>query len=187
MQQPGWIWVVTFGIALLGAVLGVINTARSIWRDRVKLRVVPIYRQQMLQTRDGRRGVVITEFAGGLGPAPDGLVGVRVTNLGFLDITLVNAGFTASNCITRHRRSRFRRIPIFEDAAGAATFPRVLKPRESFTVWAAGIGDPEFAACLRTVTRVYATTDCGVDAFGTSGLLRALRRRARSFHPDPAA
>jgi len=33
--------IVTFGIALLGAVLGIINTWRNINRDRVRLRVTP--------------------------------------------------------------------------------------------------------------------------------------------------
>jgi len=186
MEQPVWIWMATFGIALLGAVLGVINTVRSMWRDRVKIRAVPVYQGRLLQVRDGRVGRVVTEFAHNLDNFPDGVVGIRVTNLGFLEVTIANVGFTASNLVTRHRRSLFRRIPILDDAGGAVTFPRVLKPRESINVWAAGFDDVGFVDRLRTITRVYATTDCGVDVFGTSGLLRALRRRARHVKRDPA-
>lgn len=39
MTGMTWTTALTLGVALLGAVLGVINTVRSNWQDRVKLKV----------------------------------------------------------------------------------------------------------------------------------------------------
>lgn len=45
---------ITLGIALLGAVLGILNTWRSFDRDRVKLRVVPKIAMPIGKVQDRR-------------------------------------------------------------------------------------------------------------------------------------
>lgn len=177
MNQPTWMLFVTFGIALLGAVLGVINTWRALWRDRVRLRVVLVLHTGGEADAYGTKRRSHTEFVNGLDVTPDGMVGVRVTNLGFLEVTIGDLGFTPSGFIARRLRSRLQRASIKGDAAGEKSLPKLLKPRESMTIWVGPYVVEQIAARLSVARRVYATTDCGVTAYGTSRLFRLLRRR----------
>jgi len=69
----GWVEGVTLGIAITGAVLGVINTAFALWRDWVRIRVTV--------------GWV------GAGMSSNPPIAVNVVNRSYLAVTIVEVGF----------------------------------------------------------------------------------------------
>lgn len=182
MADSGVVQGVTFGVALLGAALGVINTVWSLWKDRVRLRVYAVVQRETLGV-DSQSDVRIaySEFSSVLEYTTDGMVGVRVTNNGFLDVTVTDAGFTSSNSLIRRMRSRLTKFAIKVDKGGRVTLPLLLKPRQSIIVWVGSMAKPGIRARLRVAKAVYVTTDCGLNFFGTGRLLRCLRRRAAEF------
>lgn len=176
MTQPTWMWLVTLVIALTGAVLGVINTWRSMRRDRVRLRVVPVWESRRIQKANGAMLSLASDVEGSL-QDPEGRLGVRVTNLGFVEVTLVSVGFARSGIVARHFAGGLQRDAIAGDFYGEVQLPTRLQSRESITIWASSVG-AALDARLKGVNRVYAHTACGLDAFGASALLRRLRAEA---------
>jgi len=170
---------VTLGVALLGAALGVINTFWALWRDRVRLRLVPVWERGLVVLDDGQSMSVQTEFEAGLESNPDGRIGLRVINRGLVDVTIRSVGFTDAGVLVRtFRRARVRRRPILGDADGRVQLPCRLGARESITVWCADVGD-QLDAKLAGVTRAYVSTDCGLTVYRTTPMLRRLAREAR--------
>lgn len=129
-----WKDLVTFGLALLGAVLGVINTWRTINRDRIKLRVRFVH------------GMTINapNF-------PDKLFGVEVTNLSSFPLTIAEVGMHIQGCADR--AVFFPHITLDNK-----DLPRKLESRDQCTIYI-----PQ-DSLRRDVgyTNVYATTVCGV-------------------------
>ncbi|GAB2493100.1 hypothetical protein GCM10027084_02190 [Pseudoxanthomonas sangjuensis] len=174
-----WKEGMTFGVALLGAVLGVINTVWALYRDRVRLRVRAVWLSRVFQISGTTQLAGQTsEFAGVLERSPDGHFGVRVTNLGFVEVTIDSMGLTSTGFFKRRFGRRLQRSPIISDAMNAVSLPYRLKPRETITVWTAR-DEATVGKALAKAKRVYASTSCGVDVFGASGLLRALVLRER--------
>ena len=166
---------ITVVAAGLGVALGLINTVWALWRDRVRVRVTPMWGRYS-SGGDGRcAGSVHSEFPGVLEQNPGGDFGVRVTNLGFVEVTISSVGFTPNRFFDRHRPERLLRQAIAGDAAGLVAFPIRMPPRSSVIVWAAA--SPTRDAVLRGATRVYASTACGMDVFATSRLLKAVKVR----------
>jgi len=144
---------VTLAIAMLGAVLGVLNTWHALDRDRVKLRVVP-------------------KTAFGVGPMVDPRVRlcIEVVNLSAFPITVSQVGFL-------QRGSKERLVLLRPILIDGGTFPRRLESRASVTVYFEPGTEQE-----ESFTRVrcaFAQTDCGVLAKGTSSALKSLLRNAR--------
>ncbi|MGH8038926.1 MAG: hypothetical protein ACRES5_05715 [Pseudomonas sp.] len=169
---------VTLGIAVLGAALGVFNAVRSVIRDGARLRVqVVVQRAAASSTASGAK--TFSEFANALSYADGGQVGLRITNIGLLDVTLSNVGLTSSGLWARRvRRDRIVRSAVSRDAEGLSVLPMPIKPRQSITIWIARMDNEHLCSRLKVVRRVYASTECGSTFFGRSALLRALRRRA---------
>ena len=169
---------VTLGIAVLGAALGVFNAVRSVVRDSARLRVqVVVQRSADVATAGGARP--FSEFANALSYADGGRVGLRITNIGLLEVTLSNVGLTSSGFwVRRVRRDKIVRSAVSRTAEGVAVVPMAIKPRESVTIWIAEMDNPHLCSRLKVVRRVYVSTECGSTFFGRSALLRALRRRA---------
>ena len=139
---------VTLSIAVLGAVLGVMNTWRAIDRDRVKLKVIPKQAIPVGNMIDQRIRLCID-----------------VTNFSTFPLTITEVG------VLYHGTSRRGAVvnPIIIDGGG---FPRKLEPRTSFTAHM----HPE--ALERTdghlVKCAYAMTDCGVRVKGNSAALKKM-------------
>lgn len=169
---------VTVGAALLGAALGIVNTIWALWRDRVRLKVVPLWLSNVLTEGGAVVGTVSTEYPDGFERRPDGALGLRVINSGLIEVTVDGVGLTPSGWWHRMRRSTLIRRTMSHDAFGAVQLPRRLAPRESVTLWASPGGHMEGA--LRGAKRVYASTACGLDIFATSALLRRAIRWAES-------
>ena len=124
---------ITFGLALLGSVLGVINTWRAINRDRVKLRV----------------GLVEAPTHN-LPEHPVAMMGFEVTNLSTFPVTVAEIGLMMRNTDSRTVVPNPR---MFDDGK----FPRRLGPREQFI----GYIDQPTLVDLSRFRAVFASTVCG--------------------------
>lgn len=144
---------VTFGLALLGAVLGVMNTWRTFDRDRPKLRVV-------------------FKHAIPVGMASSRIrYSIEVINLSTFPLTIGEIGFQLRGTDTRAAISQ----PTLIDSK---PWPRRLEPRESVTAYI--VGD-DLDATPRPLRRAYATTTCGFTATGMTPAMKqvAAAHRAR--------
>lgn len=140
---------VTFAIAVLGAVLGLINTWHALDRTRIKLKVSPAH--------------AIT-----FGNAnPSIAFSVEVTNLSAFAVTVYDVGFFYSGT---DRRSSILQ-PILGDGG---SWPRRLEPRSSVTIYSER---PRSHIDRHRLVRAYAKTQCGHTAKGTSGALKQVARQ----------
>lgn len=136
---------ITFAIAVVGAVLGVINTRHALDKSRVKLRVVP---KQVIPLGTSDATVSFC---------------VEVTNLSDFAVTIDEVGFLRSGT---ERRSAYV-LPLVTDGG---PWPRRLESRSSVTVYGA---TPRTDAA-HPFKCAYARTQCGVTCRGSSAALRAL-------------
>lgn len=147
-----WKEGITLALAMLGAVLGVLNTWNAISQRRVRLRVKPAY-----------------AFAV---PAGNTMFGIEVVNLSNFAVTVTEVGFTLNGRTLKRQRAAIPQ-PILIDGK---PWPRRLEARESVSTYF----DPrEVIGSGRQIGRAYVQTSCGEVAFGTSPALEQLRDMAR--------
>lgn len=134
---------VTLSIAVLGAVLGLINTWHGLDKSRPKLRVRPAH-------------------AIPVGAAPSALTFcIEVTNLSAFPLTVCDVGVL-------YRGTPDRGAVITPVLADGGPWPRRLESRASVTVY---FQRPE-SHPSRRIKYAYARTQCGVIKTGTSPALR---------------
>lgn len=135
----------TFAIAVLGAVLGVINTWDQLQKNKVRLRVVP---KQVIPLG---------------GSDPRIRFCIDVVNLSDFAVTIDDVGVlyhgTSERCCFV--------TPLLLDGK---PWPRRLEPRSSVTIY----GPPPFGTPERRPKCVYAKTECGVTRTGTSQAFRQI-------------
>lgn len=137
----------TLAIAVLGAVLGVINTWHGLDRSRVKLRVIPAH-------------------AIPVGGADHSLTFcIEVTNLSAFPVTVYDVGVFYRG--TDDRGSIVQ--PVLLDSG---SWPRRLEPRSSVTVY----GQRPNAPPGHPIKCAYARTQCGVTKTGKSPALKQIAR-----------
>lgn len=137
---------VTFAVAVLGAVLGVINTWHNLDKSRVKLRVRPAH-------------------AIPVGAADQRIeLSIEISNLSAFAVSVSEAGVLYSG--TRNRGAIIN--PLFANGGG---WPRRLEPRSSITVYS-----HLPPAHGRGIKCAYARTECGVIKTGTSPALKQMAR-----------
>ncbi len=140
--------VITLSIALVGAVLGILNTWRNINRDRVKLQVIP------------KRSIAV----GAMAHQAD-MLSIDITNFSTFPLTIVEVGVLYHGASKRGGTVD----PILYDGG---TFPRKLEPRTSVSTYlyleVLKKMDGHSVKC------VYAKTDCGVTVKGNSPALKQL-------------
>jgi hypothetical protein len=137
-----WSAAITLSIAVLGAVLGLLNTWNGINDRRVRLRVVPKW---------------------SISPGFNGLA-IEVVNLSAFPITVSEIGFT----IGRSRGPLPRRAPIPpQKFVDQTRLPVRLERHQSFsgTFHVDGLENLD-------ISKAYALTTSGVIAFGKSPALR---------------
>jgi hypothetical protein len=147
-MESSWQAWLTFGIALLGAVLGVMNTWHSLRRDKVRLRVRPLSVAHPIKHYD---------------------FGIEVVNLSLFAVTVEEIGFTLNG---RSAEGRERAVILAPDPTDGEPFPRRLEPRSSVTLYF----DSQYASGA-SIGRAYARTACWEFAYGTSPALKSLRGR----------
>jgi hypothetical protein len=140
-----FVQAVTLSIAVLGAVLGIINTWRNIDGSRVKLKVTPAH--------------VIPVGAAN----PSLTFCIEVTNLSMFPVTICDVGVFYRG--TKKRASFIQ--PIFADGG---TWPRRLDARASITVY----GENPESLKGHKIRCAYARTQCGYTARGNSPALKQI-------------
>lgn len=136
---------VTLAIAVLGAVLGVVNTWNTINNQRVRLRVRPLW----AITPMGR------------------LIGIEVTNLSTFPVTVSDVGMLYRRPRSKAPERAALTAPEFSDGGG---WPRKLNPREQVTAYL----QPMHLPCGKHLWGAYARTICGEIAHGRSPALKQL-------------
>lgn len=134
---------ITLAIAVLGAVLGIINTIHSLNRDRILLKIIP----KWIIVPSGR------------------YLGIEIVNLSYIAVVVEEVGFSLTRTI------KGERIPLLNPVVlDGGPFPRRLEPRYSMTVVASKelLKSKEF----RRIKFAYAGTSCGLIFKGNSGALR---------------
>jgi hypothetical protein len=138
--------IITLVIAIIGAVLGIINTWRSLDKDRVKLKVIPKSSQFVGLGQSMVQSSSLRVFV-------DSQLGIEIINLSSFPVTISEVGLL-------YRGSKIRGAlakPIVHDGGA---FPRRLESRSSFTVFF-GVGEPKRDQNFINVKHAYAGTDCG--------------------------
>lgn len=147
MNGISWTGGITFALAVVGSLLGVLNTWLNINRDRVKLRVTP-------------------KIAVPIGDPDSSLTFcVEVTNLSAIPVTVSEVGTHYKGTDARAVITAIRPV-----TSPPGDFPRRLQPRSAFTVYS------EQPDNLRELKCAFAKTDCGVVATGTSPAFKELIR-----------
>lgn len=145
MTSIAIIQAVTLAIAVLGAVLGVINTWHGLDKSRVKLKVRPAHAIPV----------------GGANPNIN--FSIEVTNLGAFAVTICDVGVFYHGT---DKRGSFIR-PILADGG---TWPRRLEPRSAVTIY----GQRPESLPGHKIRCAYAITECGVTKTGNSPALRQI-------------
>jgi len=143
---------VTLGIALVGVVLGIINTIHSLNRDRIILRVIPVR--------------VLTP---GLSLRED--LGVQIINLSYIPVVVSVVGFSLSKrSFFPSKGKKDKRIPFINPVVlEGGAFPRVLNPGFLMTILV-----PEQilkSEKFKSVKFAYARTSCGLIFKGNNRVL----------------
>jgi hypothetical protein len=136
---------ITLSIAVLGAVLGLINTVYQLDRSRIKLRVTPKH-----VTPVGAANPNLT-FC------------IEVTNLSSFPVTIEEVGVFLTQ--TTARMSYLR--PVLPDGG---PWPRRLEPRSSVSVY----GETPVAKHGHSLKCAYARTSCGITRKGSSPIFKQL-------------
>jgi hypothetical protein len=136
---------ITLSVAVLGAVLGIVNTWQGLDKSRLKLKVTP------------KHAIPV----GGMDPRLTFCI--EVTNLSVFPVTICDVGvfYVGTNrrgCIVQ---------PILADGG---SWPRRLEPRSSVAVYSQ---KPEMMDGCK-IRRAYATTECGHTRTGTSPALKQI-------------
>jgi hypothetical protein len=139
--------LITFGLALVGAVLGIINTWRAINHDKPRVKVLP------------KRAI------------PFGDIDERI-NFCIEAINLSTFALTITEMGILHRGTESRTALRSQLTFDNGSWPRRLEPRSSVTVYAqSGSITSEYP-----IRCAYAKTDCGLTFKGTSGALKQLAK-----------
>lgn len=151
----GWLPIITFGIAAIGAVLGIINTWQSISRSRLKLRVRP------LQFHRFSGGHTLSDHAdfGGLA--------VEVVNLSEFAVTITDVGL-----VTEDKRTII-------DMDASKDLPKRLQSREALTLYYSS--DTYRNEACANVVNAFANTACGTKVCGSGKALDHYIKGARKY------
>jgi hypothetical protein len=106
----------------LGAVLGIINTWRAFSRDRIRVKVVPVW--------------IFSQHA------TEGM-GIEITNLSYMPVTITHVGFTV--------RGSDWHMPVLDGLFGGGRLPQRMEPRTQITAFVAASSyeHPNFARVHR--------------------------------------
>jgi hypothetical protein len=164
MPDLTYIDVVNFGIALLGATLGVLATWNQFRKDQVRLRVVPKRSYQLPggavlsgdREHDIQKRLVIS--------GATVRWAVEVINLSSFPISVSAVGFGTRGKNGRH-------IIVQPEVSDGRSWPVRLESREA-VVFFAQVGEP-LPSSVRKHPYAFVETDCGEVRWGSSPILRS--------------
>lgn len=147
---------ITLGIAMVGAVPGVINTWHNLSKDDVRLKIVPAH---ALPVVGGR--------------THDWTLSIGVINPSTFPVMIDEIGLQLGG-------SKERVVIMHPRLTSGQSLPQRLEPRESLTV----LCDSEVRSHPRLagVRSAYVRCQCGTVRYGTSPALRQFIRDARATH-----
>lgn len=153
---------VTFGIALLGAVLGVIATWHQVNQTKVRIRVR--FRMWLFVSDEGVDKV----------PRPT----VEVTNLSAFPVWINTVGLQ----MRRPKEWRLLKNPLVNSPT--RSLPHKLEPRQSLSAF----GNPGALTLdeLRRIRKAWARTDCGLTIKGSARAAREHVKREDAEAPSAA-
>jgi len=144
---------VTLSIAVLGAALGIINTANNLNQQKVKLRVTP------------KLAFMFPPYAQTVE-----LGCIEVTNLSAFPVTVNQIGFTLDGGrLSKKKQKLVITAPRMSDNG---PFPRRLESREAMTCYL------ELRDLKRSIGRAFAMTDCEEVAYGGNSSIKSMRQKA---------
>lgn len=148
---------ITLGIALVGAILGIVNTWHNLRQSRVRLKVTP----QTAQFIGPNEGVWTSsrELLPGAVPC------IEVVNLSSFPVTIDEVGYSKRSITGRFAVP----VPLVYDNK---PWPRRLEPRESVTAYLKI--EREHCPMLRGLHKAYAKTTCDTIVYGNSRALQQL-------------
>lgn len=136
MKGIDWLSIVSIVLASVGAILGTINTSYLLFKDKVRLK---------LQIR-------AAVFAKGSEILDNHVYCLEVTNLGFVPITLREAGFLLPD-------GTKRKIPLIFQNAHGVKLPYRLEPRSAASIYASA--EETKGIKEHNCKRAFVKTDCG--------------------------
>lgn len=149
---------VTFGLALLGAVLGIVNTVVGLINSKLRVRVKLVFGWGI----DGSGKPLQKPHA----------VGVEVTNISSFPITVIDVGVAHRRSWRHwHRRKEHRDRSTFVGSLVEVTLPQRMDAREQATFYIPLALVPND----KSYWRVYAKTACGRVIYGNNAD-KALRK-----------
>ena len=175
--------LITLGIASAGLLLAMINTYWAIRRDRVRLKVEPIWLMDHgnhIDRAGNPTGVLVATSTRPDAPErlSGGHIGIRVINQGDTPVTITQVGFYTARWYEAKKDFRGKWTPVLSDFLEAVELPRRLEPKDSLQIaTAASTGSSKTLARTR---KVYVRTACQTECYATSALLRRLARDARA-------
>jgi hypothetical protein len=164
---------ITFSIAVLGAVLGLLNAWRSLIKDQIRVKITPkLYvpiKGQALTISHLDQAVVAHDPRWQTVYDNTKHLCFEIINLSYLPITISEVGF-----ITNSKISRI--VMLKHYCSGNIKLPQRLEPRSSLLIFGSEIlGDDQ----IITIRRGYCETDCGRRFFGRSPALSDLIKRTK--------
>lgn len=148
---------ITFGFAIIGCALGLLNYWRSWDRDRVKIKVLPKLSRFLHQN-----GAIVGAISSTERDYDKSRICIEVINLSSFAVTICDVGFVAKG---GGKFSMFQ--PITYDGKD---FPRKLAPRESVSFYASE--NPFEHVQPGTIACAYAETECDTLTTGKSKALK---------------
>jgi hypothetical protein len=163
--------IFTISCAVIGAVLGVINTWHGLNQRRVKLKVVPKIAYPRRHAESGLVAGYMEVTDPSVFPVQGGqeMGCIEVTNLSAFPVTVREVGFTI-DALGKKMRAVIS-LPIVRDGG---SWPRRLESRASVSMYF------DLGCLKRNNKRAYALTDCGTVGYGNSPALRSIRKRLPS-------
>lgn len=137
---------ITISVALVGAVLGVMNTWRSLSKSKVKLRVRPVF---------------------AIANTGQQMFSIEVINLSEFALTISEIGFT----LGRQKISKERAVIFQPRVFDGGSWPRRLESREAVSLY---FSPNQFVGSNKRLGRAFAKTSCGEVGYGTSPALKQL-------------
>jgi hypothetical protein len=164
----------TISCAVLGAVLGVINTWHGLNQRRVKLKVVPKVAYPVSRAESGLKVGYMEVTDPSVFPVtqPGGpeMGCIEVTNLSAFPVTVREVGFTIDGDPRKKTRDAIFQ-PIVRDGG---SWPRRLESRASVSLYF------NWRRLKRKSKKAYVLTDCGEVGYGNSPALKSMRKRLPS-------